>query len=74
MIVLRKSKNCSVLGEIPKHDVAILAFLTASEKFSIVWNSDTSYFIVMRGQKVLIVWILDVPNNYARRRNKYKFF
>ena len=54
-----------LLIEVPDHNVCVLAALPRREQMSLIRNCKGSDLIVVSRQKVLIVWILNVPNDNA---------
>jgi hypothetical protein len=49
--------------EVPDHDVGVFTSLSAREIVAIVRKSHTSYLVVVGGQEMLVVGVLEVTNN-----------
>ena len=61
--MLTQSINGFLLMEVPDHDVGVFTSLSAREIVAIVRKGHTSYLVIVGGQEMLVVGVLEVTND-----------
>ena len=70
MVMLRESVDGLFLLEVPNYDIRVLASLARCKQTSIVCNCQAGDSVVMSGQEMLIMRVLNISDNDAASDNE----
>ena len=70
MVMLRESVDSLFLLKVPDYDIGVLATLARRKQTSVVCNCQASDGVVVSGQEMLIVRVLNISDNDAASHNE----